>query len=68
MERYQIHLTRPQLIALKKVAKASGTKVAELIRRAIDDYLVTRYARVRSTDFTGNPGPFSHSEVVPRTK
>jgi hypothetical protein len=42
MERFQIHLTRPQMKALRAQAKAADTTVAELIRRAVDAYLTKR--------------------------
>lgn len=39
MQRINTHLTKPQINCLKKLAKKTGLKIAELIRRAIDEYL-----------------------------
>lgn len=38
MKRVNYHLADQQVRKLKKMAKASGLNVADLIRRAIDDY------------------------------
>jgi predicted DNA-binding protein len=37
--RYHIHLTDELLRRLKKIAKRDGLTVAEIIRRAVVDYL-----------------------------
>jgi len=42
MKRINTHLTNQQINQLKKIAKKTGLKVAELIRRAIDGYLESR--------------------------
>jgi len=39
MIRVNFHLTNSQIKKLKKLSKQTGLKVAELIRRAIDDFL-----------------------------
>jgi len=39
MKRKLHHLTEKQIEGLKKLSKETGLSVAELIRRAIDDYL-----------------------------
>jgi len=39
MKRVNYHLTLKQIKSLKKLSKETGLSVAELIRRAIDDYL-----------------------------
>lgn len=38
-ERTNIYLTKPQLERLRALASESGLSVAELVRRAVDDYL-----------------------------
>jgi predicted DNA-binding protein len=40
MERTQIYLTREQREALKTIAKRSGQSLSEIIREAIDAYIV----------------------------
>ena len=42
MIRVNFHLTASQIKALKGISKKTGLKVAELIRRAIDDFLRKR--------------------------
>jgi len=45
MHRTNIYLAVKQLAALRRLSKASGLSVAELIRRAIDEFLErTRHA------------------------
>jgi metal-responsive CopG/Arc/MetJ family transcriptional regulator len=39
MKRYNIHLTETQLKKLSTLSKATGLKVSEHIRRALDEYL-----------------------------
>ena len=39
MKRINIHLTKQQIERLKNLAIETGLKIAELIRRAIDEYL-----------------------------
>jgi len=39
MIRTNIHLTEGQLKNLRKLAKQTGLSVAELVRRAIDEFL-----------------------------
>jgi predicted DNA-binding protein len=39
MKRVAFHLTEQQIERLQKVSKETGLKVAELIRRAIDNFL-----------------------------
>jgi hypothetical protein len=39
MHRVNFHLTDKQRVALKKMSKAGGLTVAELIRRAVDAYV-----------------------------
>ena len=39
MKRINTHLTNKQIDRLKSLANKTGLKVAELIRRAIDEYL-----------------------------
>jgi predicted DNA binding CopG/RHH family protein len=39
MDRTNIYLSKPQKVALKRMAKAKGISVAELIRRIIDKEL-----------------------------
>lgn len=40
MKRFQTHLTDRQLSALKAEAKRTGLTVAELVRRAVDEFLI----------------------------
>jgi hypothetical protein len=40
MKRTNVHLTVQQLKALERMSKTSGLSVAELIRRAVDAFLV----------------------------
>ena len=42
MIRKNIHLSDRQLLRLRELSKREGLAVAELIRRAIDDYLDTK--------------------------
>jgi hypothetical protein len=44
MKRINVHLTLQQIKLLKMLAKRSGLKTAELIRRAIDEYLAKERA------------------------
>jgi predicted DNA-binding ribbon-helix-helix protein len=37
--RYNVHLPDPQIDALRRIAEEKGMTVAELIRRAIDEWL-----------------------------
>jgi hypothetical protein len=39
MDRTNIYLSKPQKVALEKLAKEKGLSVAELVRRIIDGYL-----------------------------
>jgi len=39
MTRYNVHLPAQQLAALRKLAEERGISVAELIRRAIEEFL-----------------------------
>lgn len=39
MIRTNLHLTEKQIVDLRKLADLTGLSVAELARRAIDDYL-----------------------------
>lgn len=39
MERHHHYLTEKQLAALRTLAQRTGLSVAEIIRRAVDDYL-----------------------------
>ena len=39
MRRTHLHLTDPQLARLRLLADRSGLNVAELVRRAVDDFL-----------------------------
>ncbi len=39
MKLYTVHLTEKQIEELKKLSDEEGLKVAEIIRRAIDEYL-----------------------------
>jgi hypothetical protein len=39
MKRTNFHITDQQLAALRGLAEKTGLTVAELVRRAIDDYL-----------------------------
>jgi len=41
MKRTNIHLAEPQIQRLLKLSKATGLSVAELVRRAVDEYLKT---------------------------
>ena len=42
MKRVNYHLTELQIAKLQKFAKETGLSVAELIRRAIDEYIEKR--------------------------
>jgi predicted DNA-binding protein len=42
MKRVNYHLTEQQIAKLKKLSEKTGLKVADLIRRAIDEYLEKR--------------------------
>ena len=39
MKRVNYHLTELQIEKLKKLSKQTGLSIAELIRRAIDEYI-----------------------------
>jgi hypothetical protein len=39
MRIFQIYLTDPQIVALKKLSKKLDLSVAEIVRRAIDTFL-----------------------------
>jgi hypothetical protein len=39
MKRYNVYLTLQSIKALKGIAKRTGINVAELIRRAIDEFI-----------------------------
>jgi len=39
MQRVNFHLTELQVAALRKLSQQTGLTVAELIRRAVDDFL-----------------------------
>jgi hypothetical protein len=39
MTRVNYHLTKKQLESLRKLSKATGLSVAEIIRRAVDEYM-----------------------------
>jgi metal-responsive CopG/Arc/MetJ family transcriptional regulator len=39
MKRISVHLTDNQITELKDLSSTTGLKAAELIRRAVDDYL-----------------------------
>jgi len=39
MKRKNFYLPEPQICALEKIAKLKGVSVAEVIRRAIEEYL-----------------------------
>ncbi|HBA72311.1 MAG TPA: hypothetical protein DCZ63_09030 [Geobacter sp.] len=39
MTRYNVYLSAPQIDALRRIAEEKGVPVAELIRRAIDEWL-----------------------------
>ncbi len=39
MRRTHLHLTEPQLARLRDLADSTGLNVAELVRRALDDFL-----------------------------
>jgi hypothetical protein len=45
MERKNVHLTPQQIEALTYLAEKTGLSVADLIRRAIDEYLAKRDRR-----------------------
>ncbi len=53
LKRRTIHITTLQEQALKKVSELSGYSVAEIIRRAIDEYIERRYADV--SHYTDKP-------------
>lgn len=40
MKRKNIHLTERQIEELQRLSVATGLKSAEIVRRAIDDYLI----------------------------
>jgi hypothetical protein len=42
MKRVNFHLTDKQITELKLLSKRDGLKVAELIRRAVDNFLRTQ--------------------------
>lgn len=48
MKRVNYHLTDQQIKRLKQYSKETGLSVAELIRRAIDEYLDKKIKPIRS--------------------
>jgi len=48
MKRKLHHLTEQQIKRLKKLSKETGLSVAELIRRAIDEYLDKKNKEIAS--------------------
>jgi hypothetical protein len=59
MRRIHLHFTDPQLARLRALADRSGLNVAELVRRALDDYLRREDggAAARPTQPVDGPGP-----------
>ena len=59
MKRTHLHLTDPQLARLRALADRSGLNVAELVRRALDDFLRREDggAAARPTQPVDGPGP-----------
>ena len=55
MIRKQIHFTEQQLAALKEVSDRTGLSLAEIIRRATDDYL-EKLRRRDKEETRGNNG------------
>lgn len=55
MERVNIHLANRQLGALDVISKTSGLKRAEIIRRAVDEY-IDRVAPTVSDEVCGFTG------------
>ena len=45
MIRVNYHLTKGQVAALKALSRSTGLTVAELIRRAVDQYVKSRKGR-----------------------
>jgi predicted DNA-binding protein len=45
MKRTNIHLTEPQIKRLLSLSKVTGLSVAELVRRAVDQYLASEGAK-----------------------
>jgi len=39
MKRVNVHLSKPQIVWLDKIAKKADVKKSELIRRAVDQYI-----------------------------
>ncbi len=50
MKRTNIHLADDQLERLRKLAKAKGVSVAELVRRAVEKYLDAEERKKESKD------------------
>ena len=50
MVRVNYHLTTPQVVELKNLSKEMGTTVAELIRRAVDEYIKQCAKRSRPSE------------------
>ena len=63
MRRTHLHLTDPQLARLRLLADRTGLNVAELVRRALDDFLGRE-----DGDAAGlRPGPMSAGPARRRT-
>jgi hypothetical protein len=63
MRRTHLHLTDPQLARLRLMADRTGLNVAELVRRALDDFL----GREDGDGAGLRPGPMSAGPAQRRT-
>ena len=50
MKRVNYHLTEEQIRRLQSLAERTGLTVAEIIRRAVDEYLDRREKRIKESD------------------
>lgn len=57
MKRTSLFLGRKQVAELRKISEETGAPVAELIRRAVDEYVARRKAATPTPQTGGPEGP-----------
>lgn len=66
MRRTHLHLAEPQLARLRVLAAGTGLNVAELVRRALDEFLAREDAGCgRTTNRDADPGPAARLTPTP---